>query len=953
MKGPGKKWSTGLLSFFLLFGALKAQQTGEIKGRVTDGSGEALPGVSITARSPSLQGLRTMVTDPSGGFWLPLLPVGTYDLTFELPGFEKLTMAGSQVRLGLSSSLSVVMKPSAVNAEVTVVASNPLIDKSKADTSYRLNSEDLALAPTQARTIAEIVNLTPGVTGVRTNTVTGGANPNWIPALTTESGLPGFRGEGNGANNWLVDGLSTKGAAYGDPGVRLNYDAWEEVQIVADGFAPEMGHGVGGFINIVTKSGSNAFHGQLGGLIQGAGLRAERKPQMSSISVPETSLGQYFGNLGGSIIKDRLWFFFSDNLFSNIDRNEEQTLVWLTVPAARKRVATNNVFGKVTLTPFVNHTVSFSGTFEDLLDHAGGIGAPETFTKTDYTRYSLRLNYRGILSPNTVLTAAWGRNRNEYEIRPLSGDFGPAPYHWQDIGQDTNNAGFSQWALERRTDLSVGLIQYLDLGRFGSHEIKVGGSYYNYGKTESWHWTGLDIDEKWPDDGYDNGCLITWAGPGNPLSLVEYAVGEADDTTHGFGFYAEDNAVLGRFSFMLGLRTDTQQVFNDAGKEVWSWGVGDFLQPRATVAWDIAGNGRNVLKFGFGVYSMPLSTSSLPFANTRPLFARCIVPWSTAVAYTSESQLKERNSWDWAKAWEQNFLYEVDPALEPNKTFRYLLEFDRQLSSNWAIKVRGIASHSGHLINPISVYDPAAPILIKRVLTNFELKRRNYRGLEVELNGKFPDLLMVNASWTWSRAKGTAAGDFFEPASWDLYFGGLYDSSLFGYHPSMPEGPLKDYYDRLFAGTGGRGIGDEGWYGILPYSVDHVIKLVATWFAPYGIAVSAGVDYLSGYHWEKKGYSPAATYCVTFLPEGRGARTTPPHMYVDIAVEKDIPLRRGLMLGVGLNAYNLLNSQRPVSYFKSGEIALSADKIVPNPLFGQVWARQLPRWVQLKFSVKF
>jgi len=321
----------------LLSGTLTAQQTGEIRGKVTEEKGEALPGVSITARSPNLQGFRTTVSDRSGSFLLALLPVGTYSLTFELPGFEKMTVSGQDVRLGFTVSLPVVLKPAAIREEVTVVAPAPLIDKTKSDNSYRLNSNDLALVPTQARTIAEIVDLTPGVTGVRANTVSGGANVTVGTLPTTETGLPSFRGEGDAGNNWLVDGLSTKGVNYNGPGVRLNYDAWEEVQIVSDGFAPELGQGLGGFINIVTKSGSNSFHGQLGGLIQDSGLRAKRQEQLSVVSIPETSLQLYFGNLGGPIVRDKLWFFLSDNYFGNFDKSSQQSIGWLTVPGGERR----------------------------------------------------------------------------------------------------------------------------------------------------------------------------------------------------------------------------------------------------------------------------------------------------------------------------------------------------------------------------------------------------------------------------------------------------------------------------------------------------------------------------------------------------------------------------------------------------------------------------------------
>jgi len=923
----------------LLFGTLAAQQTGEIRGKVTEEKGEVLPGVAITARSPSLQGLRTAVSDKNGNFWLALLPVGTYSLTFELPGFNKLTMTETKVRLGFTSSLSVVLKPATVREEVTVVATNPPIDKTKADTSYRLNSEDLALVPTLARTIAEIVDLTPGVTGVRTNTASGGA----ISATVgSETGLPSIRGEGDAGNNWLVDGLSTKGVNSNDPGVRLNYDAWEEVQIISDGFAPEFGQGLGGFINIVTKSGSNSFHGQLGGLIQDSGLRAKRQEQLSVVSLPDTSLQQYFGNLGGPIVRDKLWFFISNNYFGSYDSSTEQSIGWLTVPGGERRVGTNNSFGKITFAPYKNQTLSLSGTMDKSLRQTGGIGVPETYTKTSYTRYSYRLNYRGILSQNTFLTAAWGQNRNDTNLQPLSGDYGPSSYLWQDIGQTTNNTLNGHHILERRADFAVGLTHFINLDRWGNHEIKAGWSYYSNSYDDSIHYTGLDADP-WPGNGFDNGVYINWTAPGIPNNLLEAGVSETKDRTRGFGFYASDNFVLGRFSFMLGLRTDTQQVINDVGTKVWSWGIGDFLQPRASVAFDMTGDGRNVFKFGFGIYSVPISTQTLSFVNSNLTETRRYYNWAGPVNPT-ESELK--NSANWAFFWEQSAAAtpeEVDPDLKPNASTKFLLEFDRQLGPNWTLKLRGIYSYSHNLIEDLAMYDPNLESELKYYLTNFELKERNYRALEIELNGRIRDRLILNASYTWSQARGTASGNSIEMMSWGLFYGWQgYDISNFGDHPLMPVGSVnKELYDQIFVGFGGRGFGDEGYYGFLPYSVDHIVKLSGTYFAPFGINVSANIDFLSGYHWEKKGLSEAnGLYCL--FPEGRGGRTTPPHWYVDLAVDKDFRLRSGLTLNLGINVYNLMNSQRPVSFANED-----------NSLFGQVWARQLPRWAQIKATLKF
>jgi hypothetical protein len=157
----------------------------------------------------------------------------------------------------------------------------------------------------------------------------------------------------------------------------------------------------------------------------------------------------------------------------------------------------------------------------------------------------------------------------------------------------------------------------------------------------------------------------------------------------------------------------------------------------------------------------------------------------------------------------------------------------------------------------------------------------------------------------------------------------------------VPAGdPNKEILDSLWSGLGGSGIGDEGWYGFLPYSVDHIVKVLGTYFAPYGIVVSSGIEYLSGYHWEKKGLF--LTYGLYDLfPEGRGGRTTPGHMYMDLTIEKDVHLG-GVTIGLGMNVYNLLNSQRPISFRKED-----------NELFGQVWGRQLPRWMQIKASLRF
>ncbi len=154
------------------------------------------------------------------------------------------------------------------------------------------------------------------------------------------------------------------------------------MEVVSDGFAPELGHALGGFVNVVTKSGSNALHGELGALLRPQSFRAERQEKLSAASLPQTRTQNYYGNLGGPVVRDKLWFFVSDNVFSTLDVTSDQTIGWLEIPPGERRVTTNNLFGKLTFSPAANHTMSATGSLDKSLSQSGGIGVPETYTET-------------------------------------------------------------------------------------------------------------------------------------------------------------------------------------------------------------------------------------------------------------------------------------------------------------------------------------------------------------------------------------------------------------------------------------------------------------------------------------------------------------------------------------------------------------------------------------------
>ena len=538
-----------------------------------------------------------------------------------------------------------------------------------------------------------------------------------------------------------------------------------------------------------------------------------------------------------------------------------------------------------------------------------------------------------MLGPETLVTAAAGSNRRDHHVDPASGDYGPASSFWLDIGQRTGNIE-REASLEDRKDLALSGSWWLDLGSAGRRELKGGVSYYDNRYRESWLWTGRDHDP-WPGNGFDDGVGLTWAGPGVPVGLAEYRTGAMDDTSNGYGLYLQDSISWPRLSVMIGLRTDTQKVYNDTGERVWSWGVGDFLQPRLSLAFDLSGDGKTIVKAGYGEYAMPIANQYLTWVNHTWLVSFRNYAWS-GPANPTDDQLADPANWQ--LLWEQSnggTPIAVDPGIEPNRIHRFLVGVEQMIGDRWAAKLRGIWSHSNHLLEDVALYDPNSPAGFSYLFTNFEQKTRDYRAFELEVNGRPTDRIAVDASYTWSKAEGSTAGNAMEN-------GQGYDGGPFGDNPNMPpDDPNAELYAFLFGGLGGRGAGSEGWYGELPYSVRHDVKLLATVRAPWGIDVSTAVEWLSGYHWEKRGLSPGYGAYLTF-PEGRGSRETPSLTYVDLALSKSFEITRGLAVSLGCNVYNLFNAQRPVSYVKED-----------TELFGTVWARQLPRWVQLSASVRF
>src|SRR6185295_2213944 len=251
-----------LLSVVLLLAvaaAAAAQTTGSIVGRVTDEAGGVLPGATVEAKSPSLQGSRTAVTDGTGAYRLELLLPGEYTVVFSLDGFATQSHEGIAVGLDRVTTLNASLR-AAATGQITVTSDAPVIDTTSTSLGSNLDDRAIRTLPT-ARNYSAVVQITPGVST--------DANPE--DRAQSDIAVYGSTGA---ENVYYIDGVNTTGAEYGFQGKELNFEFIQAVDVKTGGYEAELGRSTGGIINVITKSGGNEFHGDVFGYFDNDSLQS-------------------------------------------------------------------------------------------------------------------------------------------------------------------------------------------------------------------------------------------------------------------------------------------------------------------------------------------------------------------------------------------------------------------------------------------------------------------------------------------------------------------------------------------------------------------------------------------------------------------------------------------------------------------------------------------------------
>ena len=284
--------------------------TGTIVGTVTDTTGAVIPGITITVRNINTGLTRSLLSDDFGDYSTTLLPLGVYEVTAELPGFKQTQISGILVKVDQRQRIDIIMEIGEQTESILVEAEAPMMSTERADIGMLVDNQKVVELPLKGRVFYDL-NLLDSGTAQRSNHRN--SIVRWLNVPFS------YNGSSPDGNQFLVDGISIQDPLHTYATLKLSIDAIQEFKQAASQYSAEFGHGSGAQVNVVTKSGTNRFHGNVFWFGRRDRFnsrnffdetRSERQAQGLS-DLPQFRLNQYGGTFGGPISEDKTFFFVS------------------------------------------------------------------------------------------------------------------------------------------------------------------------------------------------------------------------------------------------------------------------------------------------------------------------------------------------------------------------------------------------------------------------------------------------------------------------------------------------------------------------------------------------------------------------------------------------------------------------------------------------------------------
>ena len=813
--------------------------TATLAGVVTDDSGAAVPGATVTVRATATDAVRTIVTDGEGRYRFPGLDPGTYEVTVELQGFQRTRRAGVTLNVGQNATIDLKLSVGRMEDVVTVVGEAPLIDTTRSSIAAVVDAQQIRELPLNGRDFTQLTLLQPGVLaspttarqvdrGMGTQVSIAGARPNQIS----------FQLDGTDVN---FQGNGAPGSAAGG---QLGVETVREFQVLINNYSAEYGRSTGGIVTAVTRSGTNSFAGAAFEFLRDEALDARDFFDPVDEPKPPLERNQFGGFLGGPLRRDRTFFFASyEGLRQELGRTSISR-----VPSRALRARTDidpAVRPYLELYPLPNGAETgqsgiysaeiveptrenyFVGKIDHILSSTQSASVRYSWDKASVVipqqipLFSVDTNtkaqffvgeHKWVITPHLLNTVkvAWNKayeatlNVNNIEVDPsllfIPGtQFGALNVSTlTTIGTDTNTPTF--------IDLkSLQVVQSLVWSR-GAHSVKAGvnwtrwfndqNSSFTYGGTYSF--TSIDNFIRNRANTFEGQAVTSTTDRKWRQSLI--------------GLFLQDDWALRRnLTVNAGVRyefitvpTETEgrvASMPDPMASTTSTGLPLFenpslgnVAPRAGFNWDITGDGRNALQGGGGLFFEPiLSNVYRAYGNRTTPYYETINPRNPPFpnpvgAGTGTPQLR---------------LDLVEYNLKNPYRVQYNLTYQRELLPRTVVTVGFLGARGFNQIRNIewnqavpqvlpdgSYFFPPNPVRRNPAFASIRLRTTDgeswYKALIVGASRRFSNTLALQASYTLGKSEdlgsqAVGSGDFdnsFQPA--------------YGHDPDSNKG-LSDY----------------------------------------------------------------------------------------------------------------------------------------------------------------
>ncbi len=692
--------------------AQTGQSFGELVGKVVDDQGGVLPGVTVTVSGPAMMGTQTAVTGSNGMYRFPAVNSGTYKLTFDLTGFAPLIRDGIVVPVRQTITVDASLKLASLQESVTVTGASPTVDVENTKVGARLDHETLTSVPT-SRTIFGSTTVLPGMTMGRQDP--GGLN------AAASTGMVAHGASSYNLNYYGVtaDTPQNYGAMY-----YMDFGSAEEISVDTAAMGAEIGGGGGANINVVPKSGGNQLKGEAIYSITGKGYENWLTPGASNQITPELraqgitdptlqKLYDVNANVGGPILKDRLWYFGSVRQYHTVEATAGYTTV--------------NSDGSLT-NPFESNLRNYTASAKYQINKNNQLSAFWTYNKKFQPHRNAGvaqpnpINTLNQQSPKNLINGDWTSVMGQNTFLEVSASYfhmhWPSDWSTEFYGlpaaqQDpsTFNIGTSiyidgpeptgqRFRDAYRQQTNIGVTRYIDGFLGASHQLKTG--------FETW-WTptgtdGFNIfdDVRLRVTGPADTCNGSVKTGCTPVEAFLYNTPLTQKTKmRNFAGFVQDRATYNRFTVNLGLRWsyyDGEIPAQGNGGAEWgaacaacnvsfpdiktpySWNT---LAPRTGVVWKLTEDGKNVVKASYSRYYEAMYTTEFSSINGNGIN-------TTGVATYAWNGAFQANGLPVLGALKSQFVPKsnsIDPNLKDPKNDEIMFAYQREVASNVSFNV--------------------------------------------------------------------------------------------------------------------------------------------------------------------------------------------------------------------------------------------------------------------------